>query len=82
MIYETFLSLVSTNPLAPAVIEGASGQLFTRNDLLQRADALADEMTSRGLRSRDAVAVQQTVGLESMCVGGGQVMAMIVERLS
>jgi len=24
----------------------------------------------------------QTIGLESMCVGGGQGMAMIVERLS
>ena len=30
-----------------------------------------------GLRSRDA-----TLGLETMCVGGGQGMAMIVERLS
>jgi acetyl-CoA C-acetyltransferase len=30
-----------------------------------------------GLRSRDA-----TIGLESMCVGGGQGMALIVERLS
>ena len=30
-----------------------------------------------GLRERD-----QTIGLETMCVGGGQGMAMIVERLS
>jgi acetyl-CoA C-acetyltransferase len=30
-----------------------------------------------GLRSRD-----QAIGLETMCVGGGQGMAMIVERLS
>jgi acetyl-CoA C-acetyltransferase len=30
-----------------------------------------------GLRARDA-----TLGLETMCVGGGQGMAMIVERLS
>jgi acetyl-CoA C-acetyltransferase len=30
-----------------------------------------------GLRSRDA-----TLGLETMCVGGGQGMAMILERLS
>ena len=30
-----------------------------------------------GLRSRDA-----TFGLETMCVGGGQGMAMIIERLS
>jgi acetyl-CoA C-acetyltransferase len=30
-----------------------------------------------GLRSRDA-----TLGLETMCVGGGQGMAMIVERLA
>jgi acetyl-CoA C-acetyltransferase len=29
-----------------------------------------------GLRERD-----QTIGLETMCVGGGQGMAMIVERL-
>jgi acetyl-CoA C-acetyltransferase len=30
-----------------------------------------------GLRSRDA-----SIGLETMCVGGGQGMALIVERLS
>jgi acetyl-CoA C-acetyltransferase len=30
-----------------------------------------------GLRSRDA-----TIGLETMCVGGGQGMAMVLERLS
>jgi acetyl-CoA C-acetyltransferase len=30
-----------------------------------------------GLRSRDA-----TIGLETMCVGGGQGMALIVERLN
>ena len=30
-----------------------------------------------GLRSRDA-----TLGLETMCVGGGQGMAMIIERLN
>jgi acetyl-CoA C-acetyltransferase len=30
-----------------------------------------------GLRSRDA-----TIGLETMCVGGGQGMALVVERLS
>jgi acetyl-CoA C-acetyltransferase len=30
-----------------------------------------------GLRARD-----KTIGLETMCVGGGQGMAMIVERLS
>ena len=30
-----------------------------------------------GLRERD-----QTIGLETMCVGGGQGMAMIIERLS
>ena len=30
-----------------------------------------------GLRTRDA-----TIGLETMCVGGGQGMALIVERLS
>jgi len=30
-----------------------------------------------GMRARDA-----TLGLETMCVGGGQGMAMIVERLS
>jgi acetyl-CoA C-acetyltransferase len=30
-----------------------------------------------GLRARDA-----TFGLETMCVGGGQGMAMIIERLS
>ena len=30
-----------------------------------------------GLRNRDA-----TIGLETMCVGGGQGMAMILERLS
>jgi acetyl-CoA C-acetyltransferase len=30
----------------------------------------------------DLTAVDATIGLETMCVGGGQGMAMLIERLS
>jgi long-chain acyl-CoA synthetase len=58
MIYETFFSLASTDPQAPAVIEGASGEQLTRSALLARAEELIIGLTSRGLQPRDAVAVQ------------------------
>jgi acetyl-CoA C-acetyltransferase len=35
-----------------------------------------------GTLLNDLVTLDKTIGLETMCVGGGQGMAMIVERLS
>jgi acetyl-CoA C-acetyltransferase len=35
-----------------------------------------------GTLLNDLITLDKTIGLETMCVGGGQGMAMIVERLS
>ena len=35
-----------------------------------------------GTLLNDLVTLDKTIGLETMCVGGGQGMAMIVERMS
>jgi acyl-CoA synthetase (AMP-forming)/AMP-acid ligase II len=53
-----FLSLVTIAGDAPALIDGASGDVISRRALLDRADVMAREMTATGLQSRDAIAIQ------------------------
>jgi acyl-CoA synthetase (AMP-forming)/AMP-acid ligase II len=51
---QRFLSLVNAAPAAPALIDGATGAVTTRAELLARADAFAFD----GLEPGDGVAIQ------------------------
>jgi acyl-CoA synthetase (AMP-forming)/AMP-acid ligase II len=55
---ELYLSLVRENPLAPALIDGSTGAITTREALLARADAITAELAASGVESRDGIAVQ------------------------
>ncbi len=55
---QQFVSLVSGAPDAPALIEGDGGRVFSRANLLARADELAARLTRAGMRAGDVVAVQ------------------------
>jgi acyl-CoA synthetase (AMP-forming)/AMP-acid ligase II len=54
-MFQRFLTLVND---APALIDGATGGVTTRRDLLARANELATQFASAGLHARDAVAIQ------------------------
>ena len=56
-----------------AVVQGKPGQIRL---------ALTCLIAEGHLLIEDVPGVGKTIGLESMCVGGGQGMAMIVERLN
>ena len=53
-----FLSLVEAASKAPALIDAPAGLIITRADLLARANDLAAQLESLGLRERDALAIQ------------------------
>ncbi|MGZ4810587.1 MAG: class I adenylate-forming enzyme family protein, partial [Thermoanaerobaculia bacterium] len=55
---KTFLSLVSRDPGAVALIEGDSGRTISRAELLQRSRELAAAMTDAGLSAGDAIGLQ------------------------
>ncbi|MGZ7079407.1 MAG: class I adenylate-forming enzyme family protein [Thermoanaerobaculia bacterium] len=55
---KTFLSLVSRDPGAVALIEGDSGRTIPRAELLQRSRELAAAMTDAGLSAGDAIGLQ------------------------
>jgi long-chain acyl-CoA synthetase len=57
-MFERFQSLVARDPAATALIDGATGLVVTRADLLECADELATQLLSSGLRAGDAVAIQ------------------------
>ena len=55
---ETFLSLVSREPEAPALIDGASGRVLTRAQLRDVAQTTLRELKKAGIREGDAIGVQ------------------------
>ncbi|HEY0160653.1 MAG TPA: class I adenylate-forming enzyme family protein [Thermoanaerobaculia bacterium] len=57
-MYQRFLSLTTGAPAAAALIDGSTGAVTTRSALLERAEALAAELTAAGLREADALAIQ------------------------
>ena len=57
-MFKRFLTLATDDPSAIALIDGSNGAVTTRAMLVARANVLASELSGRGLRARDAVAVQ------------------------
>ncbi|HYK03399.1 MAG TPA: class I adenylate-forming enzyme family protein [Thermoanaerobaculia bacterium] len=63
-MFQRFLTLVKKEPHATALIDGDSGSVTTREQLLGRAEAFAATLTSSGIREGDALAVQLPNSLE------------------
>ncbi len=63
-MFETFLSLVAAAPDAPALIDGASGEITSRAALLGRAEEIAARYVRTGHREGDMVAVQLPNSIE------------------
>ncbi len=57
-MYEQFVTLAKECPERAALIDGATGRVTTRIDLLERARAAGSQLASAGLAAGDAVAVQ------------------------
>jgi long-chain acyl-CoA synthetase len=57
-MFERFQSLVARDPDAAALIDGASGHVTSRTDLLVCAEKLATHLLASGIRAGDAVAIQ------------------------
>jgi long-chain acyl-CoA synthetase len=57
-MFQRFVSLVHQAPGAPALIDGATGQVTTRAMLLARSEELAAELAASGVRARDGFAIQ------------------------
>lgn len=57
-MFERYLSLVAAQPHAPALIDGATGSVTTRADLLSLAGSIAEELQSAGLTAGDVAAVR------------------------
>ena len=55
---ERFLALAADSPDAVALIDGSSGRVTTRAALVARAQKLAAQFSSAGLRAGDALAIQ------------------------
>ncbi|MEO6486740.1 MAG: class I adenylate-forming enzyme family protein, partial [Thermoanaerobaculia bacterium] len=55
---ERFKSLATAAPDAPALIQGSTGHVTTRRQLLDRASALADDFRRSGISTGDVIAVQ------------------------
>lgn len=53
-----FVALAATSPDRPALIDGFDGRVTTRQELLDRANHLAADLTAAGLSAGDALAVQ------------------------
>lgn len=61
---ERFLTVVNAAPDAAALVDAATGQTTSRAALLQRADAVAEALSSAGVRARDGLAVQLPNGVD------------------
>ena len=57
-MFQRFLTLADHDPSAVALIDGETGAITTRADLLARTEAFAAALVSAGLRASDAVAIQ------------------------
>jgi long-chain acyl-CoA synthetase len=57
-MFERFTALAKTDPGAVALIDGATGAVTTRGQLLERAEALAAELAAAGMHEGDAIALQ------------------------
>jgi long-chain acyl-CoA synthetase len=57
-MFERFTALAKNDPGAIALIDGATGAVTTRGQLLARAEALAAELTAAGMCEGDAMALQ------------------------
>ncbi len=57
-MYQRFLSVVDADPAAVALIDGDSGAVTTRRDLLERSNELAVQLEAGGLAVGDALAIQ------------------------
>jgi long-chain acyl-CoA synthetase len=57
-MFERFQSLADDQPAASALVDGASGAITTRLDLLRRSEELAARFRAAGLRKRDLLAIQ------------------------
>jgi acyl-CoA synthetase (AMP-forming)/AMP-acid ligase II len=63
-MFETFSSLADAAPDAPALIDGATGEVTTRTALLARAEEVAERYVRAGHREGDTVAVQLPNSIE------------------
>ena len=57
-MHHQFSRLANESPRSSALIDGPSGHVTTRSELLQQAQSLASRLRTAGLGSGDAVAVQ------------------------
>jgi acyl-CoA synthetase (AMP-forming)/AMP-acid ligase II len=57
-MFQRFLTLVEEEPHAVALIDGDSGHVTTRSQLLAETEAFARRLTTAGLREGDALAIQ------------------------
>ena len=57
-MYRQFVALTGEVPDAPALIEGATGAVCTRGDLLDRAEELAARLSTSGFHERDLLAIK------------------------
>lgn len=57
-MFERFTTLAKTDPNAPALIDGATGVVTSRGDLLARAEVLASQFVAAGMREGEALALQ------------------------
>lgn len=57
-MFERFTSLGKNAPDAAALIDGDSGHITTRSELLSRAETLASQLAAAGMREGDALALQ------------------------
>ena len=57
-MFRQFAAITGVAPDAPALIDGATGAICTRRQLLQRADELGARLSSSGMRSGDLLAIK------------------------
>jgi len=57
-MFERFQSLATAEPHAPALIEGGTGRVITRSELLGLASRLAAELRGKGITGGNLVAIQ------------------------
>jgi long-chain acyl-CoA synthetase len=57
-MFERFRSLAKTNPDATALIDGATGAITSRGELLAKAETFAAQLVAAGMREGDALALQ------------------------
>jgi len=63
-LFKRFLDLTADRPDAAALIDGESGRVTTRAELLVRAEELAQRFREAKLRERDVLAVQLPNGVD------------------